>query len=546
MSIGSKFYKRFGLKFVLAYRIRKTKRKILREVWIQKILMFYGILKLQRDFKAFKIYQTLREQNTLIVNPKNLQFIISYYDIILQWLNSKEFKEQYITTNHPYPPLLNPKRLNVKESHFKDFIVSASDCFDLDLCSKGKFADTESRNDESQSKSIDSIQPYPNLSYESIPAELAWDLNLPLVRGYNGIWLYNSCSGGEATEKFFSYCSGVEFCTICWKFKEYKNAYIYLYQNYLEGKNIIFSFNAWQSGAEKFANLLDKKVPLFSIARDYISRLKTGVNHIIGTEPITNRFKFFSLEDKILFPQIYYRGVYKNKPDINIIQKENFSLQWGDFGGLKLKLEWLKNAISKIYFISIDEISGERAFYTFVDLSKKLNFNVSQNSKAFGGKVNRYEGLLMLPCILKVNIKDISKISIGILITTHQLHPNQDEKLIDIMNLINIEIPQENLVLYVKQEEFEVLTNNKVLLQSIQEYFERYFMALKNYIKSVQENLFGEQDILNYFKSNPKLALEFKRKIRGDIEIIKANRPDIVESWKYYQEFERMCEEMDK
>jgi len=221
-------------------------------------------------------------------------------------------------------------------------------------------------------------------------------------------------------------------------------------------------------------------------------------------------------------------------------------LRWGDFGGLKLKLEWLKNAISKIYFIPIDEISGERAFYTFVDLSKKLNFNVSQNSKAFGGKVNRYEGLLMLPCILKVNIKDIDKISIEILITTHQLHPNQDEKLIDIMNLINIETPQENLVLYVKQEEFEVLMNNKVLLQSIQEYFERYFMALKNYIKSIQENLFGEQDILNYFKSNPKLALEFKRKIQGDIEIIKANRPDIVESWKYYQEFERMCEEMDK
>ena len=120
MSIGSKIYKRFGLKFVLAYRIRKTKRKILREVWIQKILMFYGILKLQRDFEAFKIYQTLREQNTLIVNPKNLQFIISHYDIILQWLNSKEFKEQYITTNHPYPPLLNPKRLNAKRDKEKN------------------------------------------------------------------------------------------------------------------------------------------------------------------------------------------------------------------------------------------------------------------------------------------------------------------------------------------------------------------------------------------------------------------------------------------
>ncbi|CAM3646964.1 DUF2972 domain-containing protein [Helicobacter ganmani] len=490
---------------------------------------------------SFKIESFFFKLFSQIPFSTQISFLLKYKEEILQWLNSKEFKEQYIKTNHPYPPLLNPKRLNTKRDKEKNNNNKETEWIKNEGELKECGANLQSKEAESKD-----IQPYPNLSYESISPELAWDLNLPLVRGYNGIWLYNSCSGGEATEKFFSYCSGVEFCTICWKFKEYKSAYIYLYQNYLEGKNIIFSFNAWQSGAEKFANLLDKKVPLFSIARDYISRLKTGVNHISGTEPITNRFKFFSLEDKILFPQIHYRGAYKNKPDINIIQKENFSLRWGDFGGLKLKLEWLKNAISKIYFIPIDEISGERAFYTFVDLSKKLNFNVSQNSKAFGGKVNRYEGLLMLPCILKVNIKDIDKISIEILITTHQLHPNQDEKLIDIMNLINIETPQENLVLYVKQEEFEVLMNNKVLLQSIQEYFERYFMALKNYIKSIQENLFGEQDILNYFKSNPKLALEFKRKIQGDIEIIKANRPDIVESWKYYQEFERMCEEMDK
>lgn len=112
MSIGSKIYKRFGLKFALAYRIRKTKRKILRKTFVQKPLMLYFLFNLQRDFKAFRIYRTLRQQNILIATPKNLKFILQHYKLILQWLNSKEFKEQYITTNHPYPPLLNPKRLN--------------------------------------------------------------------------------------------------------------------------------------------------------------------------------------------------------------------------------------------------------------------------------------------------------------------------------------------------------------------------------------------------------------------------------------------------
>ncbi|MDE5602564.1 MAG: DUF2972 domain-containing protein, partial [Helicobacter sp.] len=296
------------------------------------------------------------------------------------------------------------------------------------------------------------LQPYP-ISYKDIPAELAWEMNLPLVRGYRGVWLYNSCAGGEATQTFFNHCEGIEFCTICWRFKAYKNAYIYLYQKYLQGQNILFSFNAWQEGAEKFANLLDKKVPIFSITRDYISRLKTGVNHISSTESITNKFKNFSLEDEIVFPKIYYRGAYKTKPDINIIQThKNFSLQWGDFGGLSLKLDWLRNATSEVCFIPIDEISGERAFHTFVHLSKKLNFNVPQNPKAFSGKVNRYEGLLMLPCTLRVDAAQI-------LITTYQLHPNNDGKLIDITSLINIKISQENLVLYTK--DYSVLINNK-------------------------------------------------------------------------------------
>ncbi|AWI34848.1 DUF2972 domain-containing protein [Helicobacter apodemus] len=288
--------------------------------------------------------------------------------------------------------------------------------------------------------------------------------------------------------------------------------------------------------------MLDKKVPIFSITRDYISRLKTGVNHIASTESKL-KFKNFSLKDEISFPQIYYRGAYKNKPDINILKGNNFSLMWGDLGGLGLRLKWLKNAISKVYFIPIDAISGERAFYTFMQLSKILHFNLPQNSKAFSGKVNRYEGLIMLPCNLRVDTKDVDKHiqEIQVLITTYQLHPNHDNKLINIMNSIKVKAPQDNLVLYVKQEEFRVLMENKTLLRLLQEYFEKYFSALRGYIKNIQDNLFSEQDILNYFKNHPKLALEFKKQVQGDIEIIKSQSPHIIDSWKYYQEFLRIC-----
>ncbi len=84
---------------------------------------------------------------------------------------------------------------------------------------------------------------------------------------------------------------------------------------------------------------------------------------------------------------------------------------------------------------------------------------------------------------------------------------------------------------------------NKTLLRLLQEYFKKYFSALRGYIKNTQDNLFSEQDILNYFKNHPQLALEFKKQVQGDIEIIKSQSPHIIDSWKYYQEFLRICEE---
>ncbi|MBF7067367.1 DUF2972 domain-containing protein [Campylobacter volucris] len=38
---------------------------------------------------------------------------------------------------------------------------------------------------------------------------------------------------------------------------------------------------------------------------------------------------------------------------------------------------------------------------------------------------------------------------------------------------------------------------------------------------------------------------KIKRLIDENISPIKKHRADIVASWKYYQEFEKMCEELD-
>ncbi|RDU61511.1 hypothetical protein CQA43_09265 [Helicobacter ganmani] len=52
--------------------------------------------------------------------------------------------------------------------------------------------------------------------------------------------------------------------------------------------------------------------------------------------------------------------------------------------------------------------------------------------------------------------------------------------------------------------------------------------------------------MLEYFKSNLKIARDFKEILEIDLQDLKRERPNIIESWKYYQEFIRICEELDR
>ncbi|WP_416872492.1 DUF2972 domain-containing protein, partial [Helicobacter ganmani] len=47
-----------------------------------------------------------------------------------------------------------------------------------------------------------------------------------------------------------------------------------------------------------------------------------------------------------------------------------------------------------------------------------------------------------------------------------------------------------------------------------------------------------------YLKSHKDLCLEAKAVFEKHLTFLASVRPDIIESWKYYQEFLAMCEEM--
>ncbi|HEA7310394.1 TPA: DUF2972 domain-containing protein, partial [Campylobacter jejuni] len=54
-----------------------------------------------------------------------------------------------------------------------------------------------------------------------------------------------------------------------------------------------------------------------------------------------------------------------------------------------------------------------------------------------------------------------------------------------------------------------------------------------------------EKDIIDFCKNNANFRYKVKKIFNKELAYIKQHRPDIVASWKYYQEFEKMCKELD-
>ncbi|MBZ7969409.1 hypothetical protein H2254_07520, partial [Campylobacter sp. RM9759] len=82
------------------------------------------------------LLNTHKDYKPIIENiSHNFDYVIKNFNLIEEWLLSNDFNEKYKKENHPYPSLLDPKKLN----------------------------------DEKE-----------EINYKTIPAQLAWEMNLPL------------------------------------------------------------------------------------------------------------------------------------------------------------------------------------------------------------------------------------------------------------------------------------------------------------------------------------------------------------------------------
>ncbi|TQR60730.1 DUF2972 domain-containing protein [Campylobacter troglodytis] len=436
------------------------------------------------------------------------------------WLNSKEFKEKYLDTKHPYSPPLNSDTLNDKNSP---------------------------------------------LNYSNISAEMAWELNLPLPPNYKFIHIPHFGAAYGAMQVFYKHCGVIVHRR--WEQSDAKNSYIQLFNSlknanknlcnmiYLDGFNLTVPNNA------KFYSLIDATVPVVSVLRDPISRFKPLVNHLRG-----GSIRHFNLTfdyENVLRVYYYQKGnLRESSPIVENLETSDCGWHSGILFSLSSRIKALKNH-SELLFLDMQEIMPAKAFETMTKLALKLGFTPpkTQDRAKFEGKINGGDYLGMQK-LLFLHSDDIDKcFELGDSRQDEASLKKADSIKAWLGNLQNAPMGWINAneiffdedvglkdfgVYFANKDEITRLKDNSRLYLTSKKYLKGYVKALKEAIVKENAKRIDEKEILNYLAKHKETRAFYKKNLDFELVDIKAKRPDIVASWHYYNEFEKMCQGLDK
>lgn len=445
-----------------------------------------------------------------------LQLIWEYKDAILQWINSKEFSEKY--ANHPFPPLLNPA----------------------------------------------------TITWEQTDPQVAWDFNLPLPPFYQMLYLCPHGTGHGAMLTFLR-SSGGGGISISYNegpttaIGHYISHYTHLIQN--RGKFNVLAFECY--GLEKFGSAQDRekyfalvgeRVPALMQVRDPLDSLKNGA---LNWEALLKNIKDLQKEFNLTFDYHYFNKILH-------IRNKKYQLPT-DFSYLKKQAAiWdsLVRALNPVDLVYMDmqELSKERAFNTLQKLSLHFGFNAPQEKDRKVYEAKHFSGNLFFlwsnaPLVLWINHKDLEsryskKNPNNILATSESLiidrqnsykiffsFPEGFEGFVDIMDYFKGEIGSQ-VGAYMQEVEFEALRKDLPLWEATQEYVNEFLEYLSVESKKAQSERITTEQVLEALAENKDAAKNLESVLEPELKHIKANRPDIVKSWKHYQEFVKICKKV--
>ncbi|EAI3822667.1 DUF2972 domain-containing protein [Campylobacter coli] len=453
---------------------------------------FNNIIDTHKDYQAII--------DTIIYN---LDFFIKNFDSIYDWIMSKKFFDTYKNIKHSYPALLDPDKLN----------------------------DTNQKT-----------------NYKNICPEDAWNMNLPLPGNYKFMLFRGHGSGGNAMREFLSILglNGVYDYDQGRGKQRYINNYIKLLnnkENYTATNEYgLPRFQNNQYERDKFFAMFQKNVPIIFQLRDPIEMIK----HAYGRKWHKKFVKVREFDLSYNFNDI-----------LEDVQKYNYPLPV-IFDEFKDTIFLWKSLIShfknfKCYYLDISEIRGEKTFATIEHLSKICDFRAPHKNekhlferRVFGGNLR-----FILPLTLYINKDDLNKVTPNTVVSKKNsiviqiLHSTQNKNMIDLTSVINKENINYDFGIYISDVEFENLKKDNNLYQYTLDYIKIFTIKLQERVCIEDSLMLKPEDVLEHLSKNKEAIVNLKNILDEELSFIKQEYPNILNSWKYYQDFEKIYKDLN-
>ncbi|EAI8395627.1 DUF2972 domain-containing protein [Campylobacter jejuni] len=291
--------------------------------------------------------------------------------------------------------------------------------------------------------------------------------------------------------------------------------------------------------------MIQNNVGIVRLVRDPISTIKSVVTTFRPFKDKKNQINNFSNLNEI-FSQIKFGLGGLDKPNVNdtgkfindTFSQHTFMKPEGSYIGY-LCLKYLK--FNKIIYVDFEELNPEMSYKTILKLSNIFNFKINKPSNFFNQRVY---GALTLIFPLELIYNYFNK-DINFLITSRFQFMHLPDSHIKnrIYNLNSILGVNQTLDIYVNKEDYKYIQT--INIKDIKKYFKFFLDCLHNTLDKLEKLKLSEKDILSFLIQRQEYRLKLKEILDKELQIIKEHRPDIVASWKYYQEFEQMCKELD-
>ncbi|HEE9004041.1 TPA: DUF2972 domain-containing protein, partial [Campylobacter jejuni] len=85
----------------------------------------------------------------------------------------------------------------------------------------------------------------------------------------------------------------------------------------------------------------------------------------------------------------------------------------------------------------------------------------------------------------------------------------------------------------IQTSNWQIIQNNEILIDKLKKYFKEFMIVLEEKVNERKNNLVTEEDVLNFLKEHKDIRDKLKNILDYELQHIKENRPDIIDSWEY-------------